>query len=158
LPWEVRYVNAESLRTEGLGAPRLRQLLSDVKSSKTVVLIDTCSSGSFQLVQAGRDLGDKGAIDRFARLSGRAIIAAAGDKRMALESPDNKRGIFTGALIRGLEGAADSNRNGLVEVGELAIYVEDEVPRVTRRLFNYEQFPMHDTKGQNFPISRVPSR
>ena len=98
------------------------------------------------------------AIDRFARLSGRVIIAAAGDQRMALESPDNKRGIFTGALIRGLEGAADSNRNGLVEVGELAIYVEDEVPRVTRRLFNYEQFPMHDTKGQNFPISRASSR
>jgi WD40 repeat protein len=158
LPWEVRYVNAEALRAEGLGAPRLRQLLSEVKSSKTVVLIDTCSSGSFQLVPAGRDLGEKGAIDRFARLSGRVIIAAAGDKRMALESPDNKRGIFTGALIRGLEGAADSNRNGLVEVGELAIYVEDEVPRVTLRLFNYEQFPMHDTKGQNFPISRVPSR
>jgi hypothetical protein len=30
-----------------------------VKSSKTVVLIDTCSSGSFQLVPAGRDLGER---------------------------------------------------------------------------------------------------
>jgi uncharacterized caspase-like protein len=134
--------NAEALRAQGLGAPRLRQLLQEIKSSKTVVLLDTCSSGSFQLSPAGRNPNEKGAIDRFARLSGRVVIEAAGDRRMALESPDNRRGIFTGALIRGLEGAADTNGNKVVEVGELAGYVDDEVPRVTLRLFNYEQFPM----------------
>jgi hypothetical protein len=31
---------------------------------------------------------------------------------------------------------------------ELASYVEDEVPRVTLRLFNYEQFPMHDARDR----------
>lgn len=116
-----------------------------------MVLLDTCSSGSFRL--AGRSLGDKGSIDRFARLSGRVVLGAAGDRRMALESPDNHRGIFTGALIRGLQGAADRD-NGLVEISELADYVEAEVARISLQMFNYEQFPVRDTQGQNFPVSR----
>ena len=119
------------------------------------MVLDSCSSGAFtRLRLAGRDLGDKGSIDRFARLSGRVVLAAAADQRMALESPDNQQGIYTGALIRGLQGTADTSRNGLVEVGELADFVEAEVARVSLKLFNYEQFPMRDIQGQNFPVSR----
>ncbi len=153
LPWELRYTGQAAIKDQALSGPRLQELLSRIKASKNLVLLDTCSSGAFMKV-AGRDLGDKGSIDRFARLSGRVVLAAAGDRRMALESPDNQRGIFTGTLIRGLQGDADINRNGLVEVGELADYVEKEVSRISLELFKVEQFPMRETHGQNFPVSR----
>jgi len=156
LPQDLLYRNKESLAAGGLGGNELRTLLANIPSTKTVVVLDTCSSGAFGL--SGRSLGEKGAIDRLSRLSGRVVLAAAGDQRMALESPDNKRGIFTGALLRGLAGEADSNSDGLVGVRELADYVEREVQRITMELFNYEQTPMSDLRGQNFPLSKSGGR
>lgn len=155
LPWGLRYTGQAAIKEQALSGPQLRALLARINATKTLVVLDSCSSGAFTRLQlAGRDLGDKGSIDRFARLSGRVVLAAAGDQRMALESPDNQHGIYTDALIRGLQGTADTSRNGLVEVGELADFVEAEVARVSLKLFNYEQFPMRDIQGQNFPVSR----
>ena len=156
LPQDLLYRNSESLAAGGLGGDELRSLLARIPSTKTVVVLDTCSSGAFGL--SGRSLGEKGAIDRLSRLSGRVVLAAAGDQRMALESPDNQRGIFTGALIKALSGHADNNGDGLVGVREVADYVEHEVQRITRELFKYEQTPMSDLRGQNFPLSKSGGR
>jgi hypothetical protein len=156
LPQDLLYRNSESLAAGGLGGDELRSLLARIPSTKTVVVLDTCSSGAFGL--SGRSLGEKGAIDRLSRLSGRVVLAAAGDQRMALESPDNQRGIFTGAVIKALSGKADSNGDGLVGVREVADYVEQEVQRITLDLFKYEQTPMSDLRGQNFPLSKSGGR
>ena len=155
LPQDLVYRNNDSLR-QGLGGDELRTLLSRIKSNKTVVVLDTCSSGKFRL--AGRSVAEKGAIDRLARLSGRVVFAATGDERMALESPDKKRGIYTGALLRALAGQADRDRDGKVGVREAADYVEKEVVRISRQFFGYEQTPMFDSRGQNFPFSRSGGR
>jgi uncharacterized caspase-like protein len=154
LPVDVIYRNEEDLRRLGLSGPELNDLLRSIKANKTVVLLDTCSSGAFNL--SGRSLGDKGSISRFARLNGRVVLAAAGDKAMALESEDNQRGIFSGALISGITtGKANSNRNETIEISELADFVEAEVVRITRKLFQYEQFPMRIIHGRNFPVART---
>ncbi|MFM9104019.1 MAG: caspase domain-containing protein, partial [Cyanobium sp.] len=155
LPQDLKYRNSDSLR-EGLGGEELRTLLSRINSNKTVVVLDTCSSGKFSL--PGRSLGEKGAIDRLALLTGQVVFAATGDERMALESPDSKRGIYTGALLRALAGQADVDRDGMVGVREAADYVEKEVSRISKQLFGYEQTPMFNGKGQNFPFSRSGQR
>ena len=151
LPQDLLYQKSASLRG-GLDGPELRKLLARFRSTKTVVVLDTCSSGAFRL--AGRSLGEKGAIDRLAQLSGRVVLAAAGDQKMALESPDNQRGIYTGALLRALSGQADTNRDGLVGVGEVADFVDGEVQRITLSLFGYLQTPMREMSGQTFPLTR----
>ncbi|MFM8605584.1 MAG: caspase family protein, partial [Cyanobium sp.] len=151
LPQDLLYQNSTSLRS-GLDGPELRRLLAQIKSTKTVVVLDTCSSGAFRL--AGRSIGEKGAIDRLSRLSGRVVLAAAGDQRMALESPDNQRGIYTGALLRALSGQADTNRDGLVGIGEVADFVDGEVQRITLSLFGYLQTPMREMSGQTVPLTR----
>lgn len=152
VPQDVLYRNDEALAAGGLGESELLGLLARIPSSKTVVVLDTCSSGSFL---SGRSLAEKGAIGRLARLSGRVVLAAAGDQRMALESPNSQRGIYTDALLRALAGQADANRDGQVGVREVADFVETEVQRITRELFNYEQTPMSELRGQNFPLSRT---
>jgi uncharacterized caspase-like protein len=74
---------------------------------------------------------------------------------MALESPDNQHGIFTSALIRGLHGEADRD-DSVVDISELGDFLEDEVPKITKRLYNQEQLPWRETRGQRFPITRKP--
>lgn len=48
---------------------------------------------------------------------------------------------------------ADSGNDGDVRVTELAAYLDTEVPKITKQIFQYEQFPMYDLQGQAFPLS-----
>jgi len=153
LPWEVRYTSQQALRDQGLNQEALRKLLQMIPAKKTLLLLDTCSSGAFAMGPS-RGLDDKMAIDRLSRISGRAMLAASGSEQMALEG-EQGHGVFTHALLQGLQ-KADRNGNGLIEVGELADFIEELVPAITKRRWGYEQFPIKDLKGASFPVGRRP--
>ncbi|MFM7548317.1 MAG: caspase domain-containing protein, partial [Cyanobacteriota bacterium] len=155
LPQDLLYRSSDSLR-EGISGVELRTLLTRIPSTKTVVVLDTGSSGVFRF--GGHSLDEKGAINRLSRLSGRVVLAAAGDQRMALESPDNQRGIFTGALIKALSGLADLNGDGLVGVHEVASYIQEEVGRVAMQQFGVYLTPWIEIRGHNFPLVRSGKR
>jgi WD40 repeat protein len=65
------------------------------------------------------------------RGTGVVAVAAAGGLQYALESKEWQNGVFTYALLRGLGGAADKNKDGKVQVSELRDYVLEEVRRLT---------------------------
>jgi uncharacterized caspase-like protein len=156
VPWETRYNNQAALKGQSLGAEAMRGMLAMIPASKVLVLLDTCSAGRFSLVE-GRALDDKAALDRLQRLSGRALIAAAADEKMAIEGEgegENRHGVFTFALLRGLEGAADQDGDGLVNITEIAGFIDAQLPEITKRKWGYEQFPVMETRGNVFPVVR----
>jgi uncharacterized caspase-like protein len=126
--------------------------LAKISATKTVVLLDTCDAGSFTLASRGMD--QKTGISRLMRATGRAVLAATSDNNMALEGYD-KHGVFTYALLEGLK-KADINNNSQIEIGELADFVENKVPEITKEKWGYEQFPMRDLQGMSFPIGMKP--
>lgn len=156
LPWETRYTSYAALKEQGFSADMLRSLLRAIPASKVLVLLDTCSSGRFSLAP-GRGLDDKASIDRLQRITGRALIAAAADEKMALEG-EGGHGVFTHTVLRALAGEANSNRDGFVDVSELAAYVDQQLPEITKRKWNYEQFPVLETRGSSFPVTVGPNR
>jgi len=129
----------------------LREMLAAIPASKVLVLLDTCSSGRFSLAPS-RGLDDKASLDRLQRMTGRALIAAAADEKMALEG-EGKHGVFTYILLRALAGAAKGDDKD-VDVGELAKYIDTQLPEITKRKWNYEQFPVLETRGSVFPVVR----
>jgi WD40 repeat protein len=153
LPWEVRYTSRQALLAQSLNRAALQALLRRTPARKTLLVLDTCSSAAVA-GPAGRGLDEKLAIDRMARISGRAVLAAAGSEQMALEG-EQGHGVFTYALLQGLR-KADRNRNSMVEVGELADFVEELVPDITRKRWGYEQIPFRDLQGATFPVARKP--
>ncbi|MFL6449260.1 MAG: caspase family protein [Bryobacteraceae bacterium] len=148
IPWDVRYTSEGALRQQSLNQEAIRKLLAQIPAKKTLLLLDTCSSGAFS---TGRALGEKAAIDRLAKITGRATLAAAATDQMALEGY-NGHGVFTYAVLDALSKAA--NPQGLVEVTTLADYVTDLVPKITSERWHYEQIPMWIFHGQTFPIAR----
>jgi uncharacterized caspase-like protein len=78
------------------------------------------------------------------------MIAATADDKMAIEG-EGGHGAFTFALLEGLRGKADRNGNDTVEVRELADYVEERLPEITRK-WGYEQFPFSATEGHSFTL------
>ena len=94
IPWEARYTNRDALMQQSLGGEKLRELLAAIPATKMLVLLDTCSSGRFSLTRS-RQLDDKTAIDKLQRMTGRAMIAAAADEKMALEGEENMASLPT---------------------------------------------------------------
>jgi uncharacterized caspase-like protein len=53
-----------------------------------------------------------------------------------------KHGLFTYHLLKGLQGLADLDRDGIVAAGELCLYARREVTRVAREQFGNAQDPL----------------
>jgi uncharacterized caspase-like protein len=124
------------------------------------MILDTCYSGtlvtaSASINLASRALTEKTAIDRLMRATGRNILAASSSDQMALEGHEG-HGVFSYALLTGLQGHADQNRDKTIETDELAAFVFKAVPAITKRRWGYEQFPMRRYESPSFPIGQIP--
>ena len=122
------------------------------------MLIDTCYSGqefgeAMQGEGLGKGLFDQKEVNRFAAgdAYGLYIIAASSDEGLAREREGN--GLFTAALLEGLGGAADADRNGYVEVEELRSFAS----RVVHERSGGTQRPTVPTvrAGENFPVVKL---
>ena len=102
---------------------------------------------------------DKAAIARLMQATGSSVLSAASDKQQALAGVVENgqgRGLFTHVLLRGLEGRADIiEEDGYINVVELSAYARREVPRLAQQHWQYEQFPMFQLNGHDFPITRA---
>ena len=55
-------------------------------------------------------------------------------------------------LLRGLAGGADLLKNGSVKTLDLAVYLDDEVPKIALQHFHREQYPNTHSAGRSFEI------
>ncbi|MFO1433776.1 MAG: caspase family protein [Candidatus Competibacteraceae bacterium] len=150
---ETPYINENYLRKGSLDQDSLQTLLAKILTQKSVVILDTCYAGLFNLPARGGD-SEKTAIEKLMKATGRAVLAATSDKKYALEGYD-KHGVFTYALLQGLSGRADKeagNNDGQISIDELANFTIDEVPHLTKKRWGYEQFPVFKFDGRPFPV------
>ncbi|MBU0730090.1 MAG: caspase family protein [Proteobacteria bacterium] len=154
LPVDFRYHNEDSVRDKGINQDHLQTWMSQVSAQKSLILLDTCNSGSYVMAQAAtRGIAEKTAIDKLTRATGRAIIAASSDSQVALEGYEN-HGVFTYALLEALSRAdhQNGNRDGFTSTGEIASYINEQVPEITYNKWGYEQVPQVNLLGREFPI------
>lgn len=116
-----------------------------------VVMLDTCHSGSLRLAARGLASAD----DLAARLSageGFFLLAATKPGEESKEKPELRHGVFTYAVLEGLQGPADADNDGLVTVSELFGHVARRVPRLT----DEQQHPYHKMEGTDLAFAAVP--
>ena len=157
LPYDFRYTNDDAVRQRAVNQDHLQNWLAAIPARKSLVLIDTCESGSFsQSMVAMRGMAEKTAIAKLTRATGRATIVASTDKQPAAEGYQG-HGVFTYVLLEGLRhaDATFGNRDGYTGLFELAAYVNDQVPTITMNAFNFEQIPQVNMVGADFPIGVV---
>jgi uncharacterized caspase-like protein len=148
IPWNVRFTSEDALKQQSMDEDAIRKLLAQIPAKKTLLILDTCNSGAFA---SGRGLGEKTAVDRLAKITGRAVLAASASDQMALEGYDN-HSVLMAAILDALSKVGDAG--GKVQVTALADFVVDRVPAITKERWNYEQFPIWEFQGQAFPIAR----
>jgi hypothetical protein len=122
---------------------RLYESLEQLPAKEVVVMLDSCFSGATgrSVLPAGaRPVGI--AIENPLLASGKlAVLAAATGTQISSDYDKEQHGLFTYFLLKGLQGDADSDHSGTVEVEELYEYVKKEVVSVAAEELNREQTP-----------------
>lgn len=150
MPWELEYENDAALRRQAISQERLRDWQKQMPA-RSLLLLDTCRSGN--LVQLASRAGeDKTALAKLIRVSQRNVIVATSADRIALEGHEG-HGVFTWAVLDALLNA-DYDKNGQVDVSDIAMHVRRWVPEITERKFGHRQTPMQDTPGQPFAVAQ----
>ena len=118
--------------------------LEQLPSTNILVFLDSCFSGA-----AGRSILAKGArpmvlsIDVPLAASKKVIVmAAATGNQLSSDYDRAEHGLFTHAVLKGLQGAADQDKNGVVTVRELFPYVREQVSATAAEELTREQTPV----------------
>jgi hypothetical protein len=157
LPRDFRYQTEASIPERGIGQDKWQSWLARISARKSIIIFDTCESGSLtgsdmQQVAMRSGLELQAALGRLIRATGRTVLTAATSDRPAIEGYKG-HGVFTYALLDGFA-RADRNGNGLIEVTELAGFVDEAVPEITERMFGLRQFPQMSLQGSDFSLVR----
>jgi WD40 repeat protein len=158
----VPYEGEPGYRTKLYPLKDFYRSLDDLPTDNVFVMLDSCFSGS-----GGRSVIPRGSrplslkIENPVLASGGVIVLAAskGDE-ISSDYERVKHGLFTYYLLKGLKGDADSNGDGMVDVGEIFHYVSEEVAETAVRELDREQNPvllpgMEQIKGKLMNVSRV---
>lgn len=124
-----------------------------LNADRILLLIDTCHSGA--VVNPLKDYRGMKALRLLARTVGTHVLAATDHDQSAIEISSLGHGIFTYALLEGLNGKADYIGNGAVSATGLIRYIEETVPVLARKLTIYDQHPTAYSRGIDFPVARA---
>jgi hypothetical protein len=104
-------------------------MAAKIRAKWKVLLTDSCHSGSIM------PPADAATINASLKGLDRSLfsLTASRDREQSFESPEwgGGHGIFTYYVVKGMEGSADENRDGIVTAMSLGEYVHSEVRRAT---------------------------
>lgn len=121
---------------------------------KVVLVLDTCNAGAIDVAMRDVRVGEDLAATMRAS-AGLFTLSASKGGETSMEDPDFRlpgetkgHGAFTYALLKGLQGEANYDRNAYLTITELFAYVAAQVPRITRG----QQHPYSKIEGTDLPI------
>jgi hypothetical protein len=120
-----------------------------IRAGRKVLIADACHSGGLEGLRGigGVALAPESGPSRASSLT----IAATGANELSTEDERLGHGVFTLALLRGLRGEADTDKDGRVSGDELGEFLRREVPAVAARA-NGNQTPVVRSSRGDLPI------
>ena len=130
------------LETTAYPLKRLYQVLGNLPAKQVMLVVDSCFSGA-----GGRSVIAKGARpmlltveDPLLASQNMVVLSAAAGNQISSAFPEKRHGLFTYYFLKGLQGEADANKDGAVDVAELYAYLKPQVETAARRM-HAEQSP-----------------
>jgi uncharacterized caspase-like protein len=138
--------SVEAVATTALSQRALVQMLAGIKSNNAMMFLDTCHAGALTLDVAGALAHD----------TGRYVLAASASLEEALDSYDDRNGVFATAVLRGLAGKAAVGRD-VVNNFDLGLYVTPLVQQLASERHHSQsaRFKIDADDARPFPIVEV---
>jgi hypothetical protein len=115
-------------------AVQFQEINLDIQAAKpksVTIFMDACYSGQARggetLIASARPLAIKAQTSIFP--NGFNVFSASQSDQISSSSPDLKHGIFSYYLMKGMEGDADTNKDGKITLGEMQGYLAENVGR-----------------------------
>ncbi len=125
--WDSRL---DQLQETALSLDRLASLLEDTQSLRSrnvVLLFEPRSMPNLDRDLAGSNLVNARLLQLFSADRGRTVLVSADVNQDSRPTSDDLHGVFAQALLKGLEGEADWNRDRILTVNELFDFVSTNV-------------------------------
>lgn len=110
---------------------KINTAIQAAKPKSVTIFMDACYSGQARsgetLIASAKPVAIKAEKTLFP--DSFTVFSASQNDQISSSSPDLKHGIFSYYLMRGMEGEADSNRDGKITLGEMQIYLVENVGR-----------------------------
>jgi hypothetical protein len=153
----------DEIEDEAISDNKLISLIGNIPTPNKIVVFDTCYAGGAggkmasalinKEITSTRGLSNKDAIDLLKIESGASIFSASSSVQQAIEGYNN-HGLFTYFLAQGLNGKADSDNDGYVDLAELRKYVKKNVYKVSKEKYKKAQRP-YIPKVTDIPFSKI---
>jgi formylglycine-generating enzyme required for sulfatase activity len=152
LPHDARVKDAQSIEDTGISSDHVNSWLSvrSLGSRSVVVLVDACHSGFAwsgtrtlqKTLRKKLSKGFKSGVGGVGFGEGHAVIASSMQDQYSVEAEELRHGVFSYALMEGLRGKADFNRDGKVTLPELWAYLSYRVKALAQKYKRYPQVPV----------------
>ncbi len=139
--------NVNAITSDAFSETMLVAGMAGIRAKNGMVFLDTCHAGAFSLDSASQ----------LAHESGRYVLAAASSLEEALDSYDNKNGVFATAVLRGLRGGGTRGSEKVVNNFDLGFFVTPQVKQMAEEK-NHRQsarFKIAAEDAQPFPIVEI---
>jgi hypothetical protein len=137
--------NPQYINTSGYKLSTFYENLSRIPAIKKTVVIDACFSGSSsngQLLKGVSGLTARLKAEPKASAAADLLLTSAGMDQVASWYPEKGHSLFTYFFLKGIQGGADTNKDGNITMGEMKAWLNDQVPYMARRLTGNEQQPV----------------
>jgi len=135
---------------------KLYSELNALGARSVTVFLDACFSGANRnqemLLADARPVMIE--IEGSAWVGDVTVFSAASGAQIASAWPEKKHGLFSYYLLKGLQGAADTDQNRVITVKELADYIYGQVSQTTG-LLDREQTPELRTTDEQRVVARL---
>ena len=137
----------ESMARGAIGETALIGALARIRARDALLFIDTCHAGKVtadNLANVGHE-------------TGRYILAASSSVQEALDSYDNRNGVFVYAVREALDGKAPHDSAGIVSALSLGEYVAARVGVLARRKGHAQdaEFKAAQSELRSFPVGEI---
>lgn len=130
------------LETTAYGLKKFYQVLKELPAKQVTVVLDSCFSGA-----GGRSVIAKGSRPMLITVenpvvssTNLTVLTAAANNQISSAYQEKRHGLFTYFFLKGLQGEADLDKDGVIRIKELDEYVRAQVQTVARRQ-NVDQTP-----------------
>ena len=136
----------QDLKSTALAMDDLQSLFEEQlsKVGRVLLFVDVCKAGTIGTIHNTTVASN---VQQLGDIQGDLFgLLASRPREVSLEGPEfgGGHGVFSYYVIKGLEGAADANKDGVVDADELIKYVSEQVPMATANKQHPREFGTYD--------------
>jgi hypothetical protein len=136
--------NPHDLKSNGYRLQTFYDNLAKVPAKKMTVVLDACFSGNSDRGMLFKNISPAlvKVKKEFRGPANAVLLTSAAVDQVSTWYPEKKHSLFTYFFLKGLQGEADTNKDGKITVGEMDQYLKEQVPYMARKLTGNEQSPV----------------